>query len=452
MIVFRCDGNDRVGAGHVSRCLHIARAFRAARTDVLFVGHYEGLAASLLAHHGLPTMAPADFPAGIPPDAEAALVDSYEIEPGVVEAAARERPIAVLSDGGRPPQVAAVISYHLDGRSPADGPIAAVLGPDYAPVDPRLASVRRARGLGRALVTLGGGRGGTGLVRATVEALQRIVDSIAHPEGAVGLVEEIRRADVAVSAAGLTPYELGCAGVPAVIIAIADNQLHVARTFHSAGLALGLDGRTGLAQREFAAAIERLEDSGVRERLAAAGPATFDGFGAFRARDALRAALEGRSLPRVLRYRPATIGDSPRLFQWRNDPEARTASRSRSLVAPEEHECWLHASLADPTRTLLLVEESGEAIGTVRFDRLAHARAEISVNLAPERRCAGRGTQVVREATELELSANPELSEVVADVRKGNLRSVRAFERAGYRPSPGAAPNGWLRLASARST
>jgi UDP-2,4-diacetamido-2,4,6-trideoxy-beta-L-altropyranose hydrolase len=452
VIVFRCDGDDRVGAGHVSRCLHIARAFRAARTDVLFVGRYGGLAASLLAHHGLATMAPADLPAGIPPDAEAALVDSYEIDQNVVEAAARQRPIAVLSDGGRPPQVSAVISYHLDARSLTGGPIAAVLGPDYAPVDPRLASVRRARGLGRGLVTLGGGSAGTDLVRPTLEALQRIVGSIAHPEGAVGLMEEIRRADVAVSAAGLTPYELGCAGVPAVIVAIADNQLHVARTFDSAGLALGLDGRTDLAQRNLAAAIERLEDSGVRARLASAGPATFDGFGAFRARDALRAVLEGRPLPRVLRYRPATLADSPRLLQWRNDREARTASRSRALVAPEEHERWLHASLGDPTRTLLVVQESGEAIGTVRFDRLSRARAEISVNLAAERRGAGRGTQVVREATELELSANPELSEVVADMREGNLRSMRAFERAGYRPSPGAAPKGWLRLASDRST
>ena len=35
----------------------------------------------------------------------------------------------------------------------------------------------------------------------------------------VGLVERARWADVAVTAAGLTPYELACAGVPAAILA-----------------------------------------------------------------------------------------------------------------------------------------------------------------------------------------------------------------------------------------
>jgi UDP-2,4-diacetamido-2,4,6-trideoxy-beta-L-altropyranose hydrolase len=452
VITFRCDGNDRVGAGHVSRCLQIALAFRAAGMEVVFVGVYGGVAARLLALHGLPTVAPTGSPAGLPPNLDAALVDSYEIDLTGIQAAARERPIAVISDGGTPPPVPVIISYHLDARPPTGEPIAALIGPDYAPVDPQLASARRSRGLGRALVTIGGSRAGTDLVGPAVEALRRIATSVEHPVGAAGLLEEIRSADVAVSAAGLTPYELACAGVPAVIVAIADNQLRVATAFQSAGVALGLDGRTRSAITQLSAAIERLADRGVRERLAAAGPATIDGFGAFRARDALKAALEGRPLPRVLRYRPATIGDSALLFQWRNDPEARRASRNTAPVAPQEHERWLHAALADPTCTLLLAEEKGEAIGTVRFNRRTPPRAEISVNLAPERRGAGRGTKVVREATELELAAHPELKEVVAEIREGNSRSMGAFERAGFRQSPGRAQDGWLRLASARGT
>ena len=415
------------------------------------MGAYEGVAARLLARHGLQTMAPAVLPAGIPPNAAAAVVDSYEIDATCVEAAARERPIAVMSDRGKPPQVTAVISYHLDVGPPADVSTAAILGPDYAPVDPRLVSARRPRGLGRALVTLGGGGAGAGLVGPIVGALQRITTSVEQPEQAAGLVEEIRRTDVAVSGAGLTAYELSCAGVPAVIVAIARNQLHVATSFHARGLALGLDGRADLAQGELAATIERLADGGVRERLAAAGPATIDGFGAFRARDALWAALEGRPLPRVLRYRPATIADSSLLLQWRNDPDARAASRSSAPVAPQDHERWLRAALPDATRTILIAEEDGDPIGMVRFDRRTPGSAEISVNLAPERRGAGRGTQVVREATELELATHPELSEVVADVRELNLRSIRTFERAGFGPSHRAVLKGWLQLASART-
>ena len=63
MIAFRCDGGDRVGAGHVARCLQIALAFRMAGHESLFVGDYDGLAAALLEAEGAATARPRRRPA-----------------------------------------------------------------------------------------------------------------------------------------------------------------------------------------------------------------------------------------------------------------------------------------------------------------------------------------------------------------------------------------------------
>ena len=53
------------------------------------------------------------------------------------------------------------------------------------------------------------------------------------------MLDLIAGSDVAVSAAGFTPYELACAGVPAVVVSVADNQVPVARALDRAGVAIG---------------------------------------------------------------------------------------------------------------------------------------------------------------------------------------------------------------------
>jgi UDP-2,4-diacetamido-2,4,6-trideoxy-beta-L-altropyranose hydrolase len=449
-IVFRCDGGERIGAGHVSRCLRIAEAFEAAGVETLFVGRYEGLALALLEAAGARTAPPGPGPAGIPAEAQGAVLDSYELEAADVEAAARELPLAVISDGAPAPPGAIVLSYHLD----AEG--ADIAGPDHAPIDPRCAAARRERGLRRVLITLGLAAGEASLQDRVLAAAQELGDVELSPalpgRGAdpAGLAERIAWADLAVSAAGVTAYELACAGVPALVLAVADNQARVASAFDARGLAIGLDARDRLPEGEPAASVGRLADAGLRARLAAAGPAVVDGYGACRARDALRAAFASEPPPRVLRYRPATPADSDLLLAWRNDPPARAASRNRAPVTEDEHRRWLAATLADPTRVLLVVEAEGEPVGRVLFE-LADGEAEIGLIVAPGSRGRGLGTQAVRESCELLLASRRELRRVMAEVREDNPASLSAFERAGFGPTGEEAEPGFKRLAADRA-
>jgi len=142
--------------------------------------------------------------------------------------------------------------------------------------------------------------------------------------------------------------------------------------------------------------------------------------------------------------RPASEADSTRLLEWRNDPEARAASRSTTEVDSEEHATWLTAVLADPDRQLLICELDGEPVGQVRFDRLAEDRHEISVALAASARGRGLSSRLISLAVEKLRESSPR-AEVEAHVREGNIRSQAAFRRAGFSPS-GKEADGFLVL------
>lgn len=130
--------------------------------------------------------------------------------------------------------------------------------------------------------------------------------------------------------------------------------------------------------------------------------------------------------------RSARVEDCRRVFEWASDPETRAASFHPAPIPWGDHERWYAASLSDAARRLLIAEAGGIAVGLVRLDRMEEdeTAAEIGINVAPEHR--GRGL-----AAPMLLAARGEaralgFAWVVARIRPGNERSLRAFERAGF--------------------
>ena len=416
LVAFRCDGGARLGVGHVARSLQVALAFRMGGDEVVFAGDYAGLAAAMLSEAGVATAQE------LPADAGAVVVDSYEVEPRAVEALASRFPVAMLSDGGRAPPRAAVLDYHPDAKQATLG------GTAYAPVAPACIGGRRERGFTRALVTVGGGETGAALRESARAALWRHGLEVLEPSGSPGLHRQLHAADVAISAAGVTAYELACAGVPTALVPVAANQERVVDALATGGLAVSGRGVGEL--------VALLVDARVRELLAVAGPAAVDGYGAFRARDGLRAAFAGRAVPDVLTYRPALAADSERQLAWRNDPAVRAASWQTAEVMPGEHARWFEGVLSNPLRTLLVIEGRHGPLGSIRFDGDGD-EAKISVIVAPEGRGSGTGSKAIRETSELFLAAYPLLARIRAELRADNLRSEGAFRRAGFEPAQG---------------
>ncbi len=129
-----------------------------------------------------------------------------------------------------------------------------------------------------------------------------------------------------------------------------------------------------------------------------------------------------------LRLRPATAADVLSVWRWRNDPESRAASRRSEEVPYSTHEAWFARVLADSDHTLLIATTGeGETIGMVRLDPLRGGETEISINVAPEWRGRGAGTELIRQLVQREPGRR-----LVAEVRPENLRSVRLFERCAF--------------------
>ncbi|WP_406640073.1 N-acetyltransferase family protein [Amycolatopsis sp. WGS_07] len=129
--------------------------------------------------------------------------------------------------------------------------------------------------------------------------------------------------------------------------------------------------------------------------------------------------------------RDATEADAELLLAWRNDPATRKSSRSTGVIDLDAHLRWLRGVLAAPGRMLLVLEEAGKPVGTVRFDDEGGREWEVSITLAPESR--GRGlSRAVLDAGERTLAARTDATAVLAAVHEENAASAALFEHAGY--------------------
>ena len=268
-----------------------------------FIGKLDGLAARLARTAGLPLEAPADGPLGVDPARfDAAVVDLYDTD---VCPLARALPVATPAEASHCEEAGVRVDYHLDRDASEDGP-RLLAGPTYAPVDPAFTRARRdRREVRRALVTLGGSAAVHGqaplLTAAAAQAFPRAQLPTTGLPAADGLeverlpeqstmLDAITRADIAITAAGMTAYELACAGVPFLALVVAGNQERVGRALEQTGQ------RSRLTPAPDWTATRSVNASSSSRTLpggrmpAAAGPRAIDGDGARRA----TAALVGR--------------------------------------------------------------------------------------------------------------------------------------------------------------
>ena len=323
-IAFVTDGGPEIGLGHLSRCAALCRAAVAdgARTTVLLPEPsrirplLRGVRAELLrcpwpvdadrARATLVTLTP-----------DVIVVDSYAASPHFLDSLRAIAPVVAVDDlADRPLPVDVVVnggagaetlSYdRRPGTNYLLGPRYALLDPAYA-ATPTRAATQRVR---RVLVCLGGGRqidvGVTALAAVDRALSGCVVDVVVGASGTTGweldgaaremqnlavihrdrfgLRELMLRADLAVSASGVTLLELAATATPMVAVALVDNQRPNFEAFTKAGVALGA-GAAGDPDLSDAieAGVKRLAgDGALRESLGARGRALVDGQGAHR--------------------------------------------------------------------------------------------------------------------------------------------------------------------------
>ncbi len=239
------------------------------------------------------------------------------------------------------------------------------------------------------------------------------------------VAELMAAADVAVSAAGTTCWELCLLGLPALLFDVAANQTAVARELDRRGCAVHVGNQRVAAESIVDQLARVLRSCELRRSLSISCRQLVDGDGAGRVVSILRGA-EG------FRLRRARTEDSDLLWKWANDPGVRAASFSTAPIPWETHVAWLTEKLASD-KSLLLIAEDERAIpfAQIRFDFRQNGEADLNISLAKEKRGCGLAVPVIRAGVR-ELLASSECGRVHAFVKPENVASAKAFERASF--------------------
>ena len=267
-------------------------------------------------------------------------------------------------------------------------------------------------------------------------------------EPSSSVIELFHDADVAVSAAGTTLWELLSMGVPTALIQLVANQSDNYHFVASRGLVVGLgsiadpsmsDEARGDLLKTF------LTDQRLRAEIAQRGQYLVDGRGAER----IVSAWEGMLQPKArFEVREVVEGDASLLYDWRNDATVRAASRDTGLLEWSGHHSWVLGVITDPDRHLLLVTKNARPVATVRFDLEGPPVAawEVSIAVAPNLRGQGLGSQVLA-AAEAHLRQLPRRADAIyAAMRRENHASANLFRAAGYDPQEGEATSPLLSM------
>lgn len=480
--LIRVDASLTMGSGHVMRCLSLATALREHGHDVRFVcRQHQGHLSALLENQGyrvdlLPLGNTDGFAlydswvgASVEQDGQQTLalmdndydwviVDHYGLDQRwqqIVRAKAKR--IFVIDDlANRTHDCDLLLDQNLyhnqntryQGLVPAGAQL--LLGPRYALLRHEFSQKRldvqpRSGAVQRVLVFFGGMDadnyttqaiqalaalnikidvdvviGGQHPYRADIEARCAVHGYQCHVQ-TTQMATLMARADLAIGAGGSASWERCCMGLPALAISVADNQRQLVEDAAAAGLLYASDSVANLGLHIQAL----LDNTALRQLIAVNGWQTVD----------------GRGIERVVRYlgcstismRLAVADDSVALFEWRNHPRIRQVSRSTALIAFDDHQRWLQATLVNPNRVLLIGMQDQLPIGVVRFD-INETDAEVSIYLVPEIQKTGLGTQLLHSAELWLTQHRPEIEHIVAVVLGNNQPSHRLFAGSGYLP------------------
>ncbi len=336
-VLFRADASVSIGTGHVMRCATLAEALHKAGVEVAFACHkLPTYLIDYLRARGagifsvLNPMDPREMVLNIEqyrPDW--LVVDHYDLSSDWEKAMrlGGARRILVIDDLANRPHDCDVLLDQNDfvqkpqryrGAVPADCQL--LLGPKYALLRPEFVQVH-AHALNRSfedvrrVLVFFGGSDPTGETLKALEAvrllkrpdlavdvvvgasnprsmeIQRYCNSIPGA-GVVSQVSDMAKrmlaADLAIGAGGTTTWERFSAGLPSVVIAVADNQLQISRALAEAGyqLFLGQSSRlTPVGVHQALSDLMRRPD--LRKALSYKARALVDGQGAKRVMDVL---------------------------------------------------------------------------------------------------------------------------------------------------------------------
>lgn len=353
-VLVRCDVGPTMGIGHLMRCIALSEEFLARGYEVVYAADAQSVpwAAGQLERRGISTVdapwTPEDHVALVEElEADIVVIDSYLLAPDVYSAVRRAgHPVLAIVDGdiagreadvyldqnigaedddwGRPAgslRLAglryALMRDDILGHRPEQVPardsgrppevFAFFGGTDAFGVAPRVAAALAATGRPFRASVVCATAEAAGAVRRVELGQGQLIEPI---EPTNRLAELVVQADLVLSAAGTSSWELLCLGAVTALLCVADNQEASYRRVVDLGCAGGLGTAAELAQDLTLATgvIDRLlTDGSLRGELARCGWSLVDGQGRVRVVDELLNHCRAGSGPdgKMGRHKPA---------------------------------------------------------------------------------------------------------------------------------------------------
>ena len=131
-----------------------------------------------------------------------------------------------------------------------------------------------------------------------------------------------------------------------------------------------------------------------------------------------------------LTFRHASIDDSRLIYQLQIDETVRANSFNQKLFSFNQHQKWFLERIDNEKfKFLIFTNDLNSEIGLVRF-QILESQWLIGVIVAPDFRGKGLSKQMIRVA--LEWSYDFKKMSVIAQIKKSNIASVKAFKAAGF--------------------
>jgi UDP-2,4-diacetamido-2,4,6-trideoxy-beta-L-altropyranose hydrolase len=240
------------------------------------------------------------------------------------------------------------------------------------------------------------------------------------------MAELMAWADVAISGAGSTCWELAFMGLPNIALVLSDNQEAVAENVNALGVSLNLGRYSDIQPGTLSQELSRLITSpALRKEMSDRGRAFIDGNGASRV---VRTMQRGN-----LTLRRATMDDCSLIWRWASAAEVRAVSFSSGAISWPEHVDWFTRKLAEPSCFMFIaMDNEDQSVGHVRFDLKNESEAQIGIIIDQSKRGLGYGSLLI-DGSVVELFRTTSVRKITAFIKPENQASLKAFERAGFR-------------------
>ena len=232
-------------------------------------------------------------------------------------------------------------------------------------------------------------------------------------------------ADVAVSAAGSTCWEMAFMGLPTSIIVIADNQIRIADELSNVGAGINWGWHENITSKQYTQIVtEIMQDKSKRSCLAEQGKRLVDGKG--------RQRIIGAMLAGQIKLRIAQENDCKLLWEWANDPEVRQSAFNSNNIEWEDHQVWfLNKQNETDCIQYIALSKNDVPIGQIRFD-IKGSIAEIDYSIGKDFRRMGLGQMLLKKGIELFCAQQERSITIQGYVKKENAPSSRTFLSAGF--------------------